>query len=154
MRSLVTAMVLTIALAPAAGAQQETPWVSEVGLPQYFAVIVADVDAAAEWYEKVFGLRVVDRTEAENGAFTILNLRNERLMVEIIRDNRSTEASRPRGFFKVGFQVASVAEVADRVEQETGERPRVVEMAAHGVEILQLRDPDGNTVQLFTPLDQ
>ena len=70
----------------------------------------------------------------------------------MIRDNRAGAANRPRGFVKVGFRVPDVGAVADRVEAALGERPRVVEFEAHGVRILQLSDPEGNKIQLTSPM--
>ena len=42
--------------------------------------------------------------------------------------------------------------VAERVEKATGERPRVVDFEPLAQRILQLRDPEGNVIQLFSPL--
>ena len=49
------------------------------------------------------------------------NLRNNKLFVEIIRDDRAQKVERARGFRKVGFFVPDVEMVADRVAQATGE---------------------------------
>ena len=62
-----------------------------------------------------------------------VNLRNDQLFVEIIRDNRAQGGVTARGFSKVGFQVPDVEAVAALVGRATGERPRVLEFARHGV---------------------
>ena len=54
----------------------------------------------------------------------------------------------------MGFGVADVEAVADSVGQATGERPRVVESPRHGIRIVQIRDPDGNRIQLHSPLNE
>jgi predicted enzyme related to lactoylglutathione lyase len=129
-------------------------WVDTAGAPQYFAVQVKDVDKAAGWYRATFGLREVDRSAAEDRSWRIVNLSNERLFVELICDDRAQEVERARGFAKVGFQVPDVRVVADRVARATGARPRVIEFARHGVRIVQIRDPEGNIIQLSSPLKE
>lgn len=43
------------------------PWVPEVVGPQYFAVLVEDVERAVAWYRTALGLEVVGGSEAEDG---------------------------------------------------------------------------------------
>ena len=146
--------LLTLLACAGAGAQESSDvWVEGIEGPQYFAVLVEDVRESAEWYSKALGLEEVDGAEADDGSWRIVNLRNEELLVEIIRDDRATSVARARGFFKIGFQVADVSRVADRVARATGERPRVLEIPPHGIRIIQLRDPDGNVIQLSSPLE-
>jgi catechol 2,3-dioxygenase-like lactoylglutathione lyase family enzyme len=115
---------------------------------------VADADRSAQWYRTAFGLRELDRSAADDGSWQIVNLTNDHLFVEIIRDNRTQDVDDARGFTKVGFHVPDVEAVADAVGRATGERPRVLEFARHGVRIVQIRDPDGHTIQLFSRLEQ
>ena len=147
-------LVMVTIVRPTGGAAQESsdPWVSTIGGPQYFAVLVADADKSAAWYRTAFGLRELDRSAAEDGSWQIVNLRNEHLFVEIIRDNRAQSVASARGFSKVGFQVPDVDTVATLVGRATGERPRVLEFPQHGVRLIQIRDPDGNIIQLTSPL--
>lgn len=133
-------------------AQQGEAWISEVQAPFYFAVSVSDVDRSVEWYRSALGLELIDDTSAEDGRWRIANLSNALVFVEIIRDDRDTAAERATGIAKVGFQVPDLDSVADRVERDTGERPRVLDFERHRIRILQLRDPDGNIVQLSTPI--
>lgn len=128
-------------------------WVEDIETPQYVAVLVEEVDESVRWYRTAFGLRELGGSEAEDGTWRIVNLGNDRLFVEIIRDDRAAAVERARGFFKVGFQVPEVERVADRVAEATGERPRVLSFRRFGVRIIQLRDPDGNIIQLSSPLD-
>ncbi len=152
-RNGVICVVLGVAFSVGAGQPDGEPWVPEIAGPQYVALSVSDVDGAVAWYRAAFGLDVVDDTLADDGAWRIVNLANERLRVEVIRNDRDRPATgRTTGFAKVGFRVASVETVADRVERATGERPRVVDFARHRLRILQLRDPEGNTFQLTSPL--
>jgi predicted enzyme related to lactoylglutathione lyase len=128
-------------------------WVDSVGTPLYFAIRVGDVDRSVAWYQSCFGLRKLGGSEAEDGSWRIENLGNDRLLVEIIRDRRSEESRRPLGLAKVGFFVPDVEEVADRIEETTGVRPEIVDFELLGQRILQVKDPEGTTLQLFSPLD-
>ena len=128
------------------------PWIEDVHTPHFFAVLVEDLDVSTRWYRTVFGLRELGGSEAEDGSWRILNLGNEDLFIELIQDDAVEGAERARGFFKVGFGVPDVERVADRVETDTGERPRVLAFPRFGVRIVQVRDPDGNLLQLFEPL--
>lgn len=147
-------VILLVVVSAQATAAQESPrvWAPVIGAPQYFAVFVADAEKSAQWYRRAFGLRELDRSTADDGSWEIVNLTSDHLSVEIIRDNRATQVVRARGFFKVGFHVPDVEVVADVVGRETGERPRVLDFARHGVRIVQIRDPDGNIIQLFSRL--
>ena len=127
-------------------------WVEEIGSPQYFALYVEDVDRSVSWYRTVFGLSELGGSRADDGSWRIENLGNERLRVEIIRDARAQRTDRALGFRKVGFYVPDVEDVADRAERAAGERPRIVDFETLGQRILQLRDPDGNVVQLMSGL--
>lgn len=144
---------LALLLARNAGAQDSTSAiVPTVGGTQYFAVLVSDADRSAQWYRTTFGLREIDRSAAEDGSWQIVNVASDRLFVEIIRDNRTLAATRARGFFKVGFRVPDVEIVADVLARTSGERPRVLDFPRHGLRIVQIRDPDGNVIQLFSQL--
>lgn len=126
--------------------------VSEIGTPQYFAVFVTDLARSIEWYKNTLALQEMGGSEDENGAWEIMNLGNDRLTVELIRDDRAIAVDRAIGFFKVGFQVPDVRLIASRFAESR--RPRVLEFARFGIRIIQLHDPDGNTIQLSSPLGE
>lgn len=156
MKAQVPKALMTLSLlAPASLLEAQTPstpWIAaqDVDSPQYFAVRVGDLAEAVAWYADVFGLDEVGGSEAEDGTWEIMNLRNESLFVEIVRDDRAEEVDRYRGFYKVGFFVSDVRIIADRIEASGHDRPRVLEFDRFGVRIVQLTDPDGNIVQLFS----
>lgn len=54
---------------------------------------------------------------------------------------------------KVGFYVPDVRVIADPVERAAGERPRVLDFERFGVRLIQIRDPDGTIIQLFSLLE-
>jgi predicted enzyme related to lactoylglutathione lyase len=129
-----------------------SPWVDAPATPHYFAISVEDPERAARWYEHAFGLALLDDTTDENGRWRIINVSNDALFVEIIWAARDVSVENPRGIAKVGFGVNDVDAVADRVEADTGTRPKVLAFAPHGIRLLQLQDPDGNIIQLTSPL--
>ena len=145
-------MVALIRSHDAVAQDASSPWVPTIAGPQYFAVTVMDVNESAKWYRSAFGLSELDRSKAEDGSWEIVNLRNDQLFIELIRDDRAQSVEGARGFTKVGFQVPDVDAVAAWVGQATGERPRVIEYAPHGVRLIQIHDPDGNAIQLTSPL--
>ncbi len=126
---------------------------SEFGSPQYLAVMVENVTTSAQWYGSVFGLREVGGSNAADGSWEIENLRNDHLAVEIIRDDRAKKVDRALGFRKVGFRVPNVETIADRVMALTKTRPRIIDVERFGIRLIQLRDPDGNIIQLESPLE-
>ena len=131
---------------------KESSWVETIDSPQYFAVSVEDVDRAVAWYRSAFGLEVLDDTSDDERGWRIVNLHRESLFVEVIYSTKDAPKSRVKGIAKVGFRVPDVNAVADRVEQATGERPRVLDFSRHGVRLLQLHDPEDNIIQLTSPL--
>lgn len=92
--------------------QNPEPLIKEITTPQYYAVLVKDVDRAVEWYSSVFGLNKLGGSRAKDGSWRIENLKNEKLFVEIIRDSRARKVDRALGFRKVGFYVPDVRSVA------------------------------------------
>lgn len=144
--------VLTLSVAASAQKPSQDKWVSAPMAPQYFAVVVGDMDRSVAWYKTAFGLRELDDQKDPNGVWRIVNLASETLFVELIWDSRKTESKSGRGLFKVGFAVPDVGEVAKNAEAATGEKLRIVDSAKHKIRIVQLRDPDGNILQFTSPL--
>jgi predicted enzyme related to lactoylglutathione lyase len=50
--------------------------------------------------------------------------------------------------------VPDVEQVAKRIARVTGQRPRIVEFEKLEQRILQIRDPDGNIIQLLSTLEK
>ena len=146
-------LILLLATSPANSAEQS--WIEKTQAPVYFAVDVNDMDAAIDWYARTFGAELLDDKSAKDGRWRMANLRSEGIAIELIRDRRSSKVEqgvRHHGLVKVGVSVPDVRAVADRVEATTGERPRVLPFEQHGIRLVQLKDPEGNTIQLHSPL--
>jgi len=148
-RAWLVGLIAVLAL-PAVAQERPGLLTPTIGSPQYFAVLVSDANRSAQWYQAAFGLRELDRSSADDGSWQVVNLTNDQLLVEIIRDNRAEPVTRARGFFKVGFHVPDVDVVADAVDRAAGERPRIIDIPNQGIRIVQIRDPDGNVIQLFS----
>lgn len=148
-------IVLLLSLLACAATAQNTstaPWVPSPSGPQYFAVGVEDIDRSLAWYKTAFGLKQLDDMKDAAGAWRIVNLSSDSLFVELIWDSRTGKEKNGRGFFKVGFSVADVRPIAERVGTATGEKPRIIDDEKHKIRIVQLRDPDGNILQFASPL--
>jgi len=150
---MVAILLMLLGVGGVAADEPAEVWVESIRGPQYFALYVEDVDRSVDWYRSVFGLRRVSGSVADDDSWRIENLGNDQLLVEIIRDSRAKSVERALGFRKVGFHVADVEKVADRIERASGERPPIVDFGELRQRILQIRDPDGNTIQLMSPLD-
>ncbi|NND71879.1 MAG: VOC family protein [Rhodothermales bacterium] len=118
---------------------------------QYIAVRVSDLAMSTHWYSTVFGATVIDETTAEDSTWSIINMSSDHVWIELIRDRRSSPpARRSLGFFKIGQMVPSVEMIATRYANAFGEKPHIIDDVRHGLQILQLRDPDDNILQFMS----
>lgn len=115
----------------------------------FFAVIVSDAELAAEWYENVLGLERVSTTSRAD-RFTIINLRRNGLFVELleVKDSIERPIGRVKGPFKVGFLVSDLVEFVERLPNVVTE-PELIVDSRNSLRLVQLSDPDGNTVQVM-----
>ena len=119
----------------------------------YFAIIVNDIDASESWYRETLALEPGKRL-AEAGRYEIVNLQSAGLFVELLA--LPAAADRPAGFmkgaFKVGMLVDDLESFVAGLPDAAG-RPEVIEDADNGLLLIQLRDPDGNIVQVMQRTD-
>ena len=119
----------------------------------YFAIVVADIHTSSAWYESVLGLEVSTRA-SENGRYEIVNLQGDGLFVELIKLEAATD--RPdsviNGPFKVGMLVSDLNEFAARLPDSIPE-PEVISDTKNELLLIQLRDPDNNTIQVVELLN-
>ena len=119
----------------------------------YFAIVVTDIHTSLAWYESVLGLEVSART-SESGRFEIVNLRRAGLFVELIQLESATD--RPdniiKGPFKVGMLVSDLNEFAAQLPDSIPE-PEVISDTRNELLLIQLRDPDNNTIQVVELLN-
>jgi len=119
----------------------------------YFAVIVSDVEASQSWYETVLGLQEMSRSK-ERGRYYIVNLAGPGIFVELMQLDAAS--ARPggqiEGPFKVGMLVDDLTSYAAALPAVAGE-PKIVYDNENDVLVLQLRDPDNNTVQVMQTVE-
>ncbi|MBO6575615.1 MAG: DUF4440 domain-containing protein [Rhodothermales bacterium] len=140
MRTLLFLSLLWVAM------PSQAQWIERPTGPAYFAVLGSDLDALEAWYLEAFG--GYRESAASGDGFEIRNLISPGARIELIMDQRMADAGeRARGFFKLGVSTGDLDGMADRVEASTGERPRVLSIGS--ARFLQLRDPEGNRVQIF-----
>ena len=120
----------------------------------YFAVIVNDLDTSQEWYETVLGLSP-ESTLSEDDRYKIVNLKGRGLFVELLE--LATAQDRPeglvRGPFKVGMLVRNLEEFIAGLPESVAE-PDVISDPTNGLVLIQIRDPDGNIVQVMRLIDE
>ena len=118
----------------------------------FIAVIVDDIDESAEWYQSTFDLLPGERV-SESGRYEIVNLRKPGLFVELLQLAAAEE--RPdyvKGLFKAGILTNDLEEFAALLP-ESVPRPKIISDATNGLLLLQLKDPDGNIIQVMELVD-
>lgn len=131
--------------------------------PYFAAISVADVDASADWYRRVFGLEVVRRTDLSERGIRIRLLRSEHAFLELVENAEARAAAeidpafeKPylvHGPFKLGFLVDQLEVTVERLKGlGVPLRGRVVTEADGSLRSVQIEDPDGNILQLFERL--
>lgn len=148
MTRLLFLVIIGFASAMPSAAQPSDPWVPDIVPRQFVAVIVSDLEASADWYARALGLDEIDRWTSRDGTIRGLNMARAELFVELVEIPDAPRVQRAQGLFKTGFWVPDVKVVADRVAEATGERPRIVPFPAHGLRLIQIKDPDGTTIQI------
>ncbi|PCI60864.1 MAG: hypothetical protein COB37_09115 [Kordiimonadales bacterium] len=134
-------------------ADETEAWIPKHVGKLFFAVAASDFDKSVNWYKTAFGLKELDRSRASDDRWQMANLSGPGLFVEVIRDARNVKVERAQTFLKVGYYIDDIEGVANRIEAATGTRPRILTMKSHGIKLLQIRDPDGNIIQLHSDLD-
>ena len=120
----------------------------------YFALIVSDVDGSSSWYQAVLGLQETSRS-TEKGRHDIVNLVGPGILVELMQLEHASE--RPGGQIQGPFKVGMLVE---DIEQFAATLPAAVSPAniifdrGNNLLVLQLRDPDNNTVQVVQMLEE
>ena len=154
----VRAHMLAVAMALGCGATSagaQTPSSPPVAVeppgPAFFAMRVADFEAASAWYREVLDLDVANELDAEDGGYSIQILSGPGLMVELIEQRDVPPASDPHlGLFKAGIHVADLDGLHQRLlalgvdaDQE------VFADSALSIRTFVFRDPEGNRIQAF-----
>lgn len=130
-----------------------TPTIDADAEGTYFAQIVSDVDASAEWYQSTFGLTPGARL-SESGRYKIVNLHGPGVFIELLEldDAIDRPEGRVKGPFKVGMLVSDLTDFIARLPDSIPE-PKVILDSRNGLRLVQLSDLDGNIIQIMEILD-
>ena len=152
--------LLISALAPAHVAAQSQGLPILVAHPAFFAVSVADLDASAGWYERVFGVETVRDVTSRDGRGRARVMVAGDLVVELVTYQGSIDAAEAleegqhrfalRGLVKTGLFVGDAdAAHAALSANELDIDDSVSTDDRIDAKTFVLRDPDGNRLQLF-----
>lgn len=138
---LAVAAVIVMSLMPPAPARADVEG-------SYFAIIVNDIDASVAWYESTLQLDRVSSGKTDR--FEIVNLQGRGLFVELIELRSAAErpGGRIKGPFKLGILVDDLESFVQELPESMPE-PDIVGDEANKLRLVQLRDPDGNIIQVM-----
>ena len=128
--------------------------------PYFTALIVEDIDQSIDWYTSFLGLEVHNKTELKERGLAIANLKKEGIWLELIemksaislselmKDKENT--SRIHGIFKTGFLLSDFDKWISFLEETNVHfHGSVVKDNNTGKRTVIIKDPDGNSIQLF-----
>ncbi len=115
----------------------------------FVALRVSDLDAAADWYTRVFDLREANRLDADD--LSIRVLAGHEIVVELIHQVGDTRPeSRHIGLFKAGFIVEDIDAFFARMRERGVDTDRQIFVdGALQMRSFLMRDPEGNRLQAF-----
>ena len=115
----------------------------------YFAIIVSDVEASRNWYQTVLGLQELSRS-TQIDRYDIINMAGPGLFVELLQLPAASErpGGQIEGPFKIGMLVDDLTNFAATLPTTVGD-PKIVYDDKNRVLVLQIRDPDNNTIQVM-----
>jgi catechol 2,3-dioxygenase-like lactoylglutathione lyase family enzyme len=154
---LVVGLAMILSASPAAGVDTAQP---PRGLRPYLvAISVANLEESAGWYERVLGLRTVEKKDLAQQGLKIAFLESHGLRLELVELKGSVgpgscaDVANPaaiRGFGKFAFQVDRLDEVVAALQKNGAiiihdfrKSARVEDRS------IIIKDPDGNWLQFF-----
>lgn len=146
------AIILTIIITGLAQGQELKPFFS--------AIVVTNIDSSINWYKRILGLELRNRTDAPERGFIQANLHNNEMLVELIQVDSSlsrsailekyTPRTRIRGFMKFGLVVKDIDVLYQKLKDQnikfTG---RMVTDPVNNKKTFLVNDPDDNLIQFF-----
>lgn len=119
--------------------------------PGFFALQVADIESAVDWYSTGFSLSPVKEIDDPDGRYRIRILTSPTITVELIEMLDISQApERHLGLFKFGFFVDDIEAAFHwfRAEGVATDAAIFVDEAL-SVRSFLVRDPEGNRLQVF-----
>lgn len=128
--------------------------------PYFSAIIVDNIDTSIEWYTTILGFEVLNKVELTERGIAQANLKRGTIAMELIeldsaisRDELVTmnpDFKRIQGIFKIGFSVESFNDWVTFLETSNVTfNGSVVVDEQSGKKMVIIKDPDGNSIQLF-----
>lgn len=128
--------------------------------PYFSAIIVGNIDSSINWYKKVLGLELRNRTDSPERGFIQANLHNQDMLIELIQVDSSLSRgkilqghaarTRIKGFMKFGLSVKDIDAVFQKLKNQnikfTG---RMVTDPVNNKKTFLVNDPDDNLIQFF-----
>ncbi len=127
----------------------------------YFtAIIVNNMDQSLQWYTNTFGFSVLNKTVSQEKGFKLANLKRGSVLIELIELKsavspsvlleKNPDYSRTTGFFKFGFAIREFDKWVDFLKRsDVVFHGTVVTDGLTGKKMLIVKDPDGNSIQIF-----
>ncbi|MCQ3937734.1 MAG: hypothetical protein DPW18_11900 [Chloroflexi bacterium] len=122
----------------------------------FFALSVADYNAAVGWYTRHLGFRI--EAEAENDIRKGALLSKPGLLLEIAQfhgarprsnSGETVESHKVHGIFKIGFLVPDIDTRFKEAEESGLDITFSIVPAAAGFRTFGVSDPEGNQIQFF-----
>ncbi|MES1220505.1 MAG: VOC family protein [Bacteroidota bacterium] len=127
--------------------------------PYFSAVIVSNVDSAAQWYQSVFDQKIKNRIDDTQNGFRVMIMESSTFLLELIENKTwpdqkqllsgKPEGTRIQGFFKIGFKVPDMDSCLKRLATLKIIPGRIYTDSETKKRNFLINDPDGNLVQFF-----
>lgn len=128
--------------------------------PSFSAIIVSNIDSSITWYREKLGFSISNRVDMEDRGFRMANLKRGNALIELIESKTAIHPKeilegKPKrtliaGFFKFGFMVKKFDKWVVYLKASGVDlHGDVVRDKATGKQMLIIKDPDGNRIQLF-----
>lgn len=128
--------------------------------PYFAAVIVANIDSSVAWYTRVLNLKVINSQENTEAGYKIVNLGNDKLLLELLELKSSISAKTViednpgkrwvSGIMKIGFKTDKIDVTYNNFKaMNLAFRGQMVADPVAGKKMFIILDPDGNYIQFF-----
>lgn len=126
----------------------------------FSAIIVSNLDASIDWYEKNLGFKIDNQAELASRGIRQANLSTNHVRLELIEIKGTVnardvlqgpfEGKRLNGLFKIGFAVQNFEKTIKTLRQNHVKfQGDVVTDPITNQKMVIIRDPDDNRIQLF-----
>lgn len=124
----------------------------------FIAITTHDKSELAQWYKETFGMNSIKEFTSKDGSSSGIILRRDQFVVEIIKSKEIRESKEQspevrRGLLKFGVYVnADLASLSECLLKEGVNAGRIFNDEELGEELLLVKDPEGNMIELISRL--